>query len=220
MEDADNTNIEARSIELAERAYRLKVRTNDAALKEKLESVGDQLILIEDPERFYNAQTILETVDLWLEDRRSLAHELNTIDKQINGQKNTSFAEVLLIIRKWVEGYSLSPSPAVKEYGLKMLELLSSVSSATTREQKKHSLISLLESIEDLLVNTHTAGSKAESTQRVRMLRSLRDAVIVQRELQVDEQDLLQRNDQEISQGDRVKAAREVLEEVYSGIKT
>ena len=209
-----NDEFNARSIELAERTYRLKEKSGDFATSTILEQVGDELILVDQIDRFYRAQSFLEALTVWTDDVRSLAHEINELDKLVAATLNLSFEQCMNTLQELANKYSSSASDEVRAFGANLEGLLNNISTPTDETALGASLDSLLDAVEDLLINIHKS-SKSESQSNVRLLRSIRDAILVKRQISVDKRKLEKLDDQDISQEMRVRASQEALEEVY-----
>ena len=209
----------ARSIELAERAYRLKDRSEDFEASKILEQVGDELILVDQQDRFYKAQSFLEAMTAWAEDVRSLAHEINEMDKMVYATPDLNFDQCLQLLTDVSTSYLESPATQVNEFGSKLRELLAKFSTPEVHDDLGTSLDLLLDMIEDLLINIHKSA-KPEVPHNVRLLRSIRDSIIIKRQLSVDQGKLVKLEDQDVTQEMRVRASQEALAEVYDKLSS
>lgn len=204
----------ARSVELAERAYRLKDRAETFDTSNILEQVGDVLIQVDQPDRFYKAQSFLEALPNWTDDVRSLAHEINQMDQTVYGAPSMTFDQSFTALSTLAEQYADSHNEAVNGFGQNLRALLTAIARPNDEAAFALSINTLLDAIEDLLINLHKSSGN-ETADKVRSLRLIRDSILVKRQLAVDTEKLVALNDQDISQTQRVRASEEALEEVY-----
>ena len=206
--------LKARSLELAERAYRLKERAGDSATTEKLDKVGDTLIEINNANRFYLAQTYLELIGIWAEDRRSLAHEINTEDQTLRKLNAITFEQVHEILETWVRAYTSSTVKTTISFGFTIQKVLAGLDG----QNKKEEFDTILEIIEQLLLNSDVVINPSTIDSRILQLRAMRDALLVKRELDVDLGELNEENRAEGDQVARVELARSTLANVYDSM--
>src|ERR1019366_5215756 len=114
----DNDTLKARSIELAERANRLKDKASESDIRDKFDNAADVLIQIDKPDRFYLAQSKLENDAAWTEEMRSLAHEIDLADKTIRDDELLSLDETIQILGQWNKNYLSSTTTEIHETGV------------------------------------------------------------------------------------------------------
>jgi hypothetical protein len=208
----------ARSVELAERAYRLKDRADDESVRDKLETAGDELIRVDNPARFYGAQSILETCQNWSDDRRSLAHELNVADQELQGEPPMTLAEMDKFLDDCSDSCLSSSLEDIRDLGSMIRsdrQVLSAVGASTDR---KVALDSLLTIVEHLLLNSGTITNPLVTDPKIKKLRAVRDTVLVERELVADLKSLITEDQKQKQSGMALKLARETLDEVFKSI--
>jgi len=216
----DNDSLKARSIELAERANRLRDKTSDSVIKEKFDSAADTLVQIDKLDRFYLAQSMLEKDTAWSEEMRSLAHELNSADHVIKSSSPISFENAVQTLKEWDIGYLSSPNPETAKTGTEIDSALALLNADDPKSDRKQALDSLISFFETLLSHIQTQNEMSETDNpKVIQLRNMRDAVLVNRELTIDISELVKENDNENINENSVELARETLNELYDAIK-
>ncbi|GAC1392121.1 MAG: hypothetical protein NVSMB46_07020 [Candidatus Saccharimonadales bacterium] len=213
-----DTTIRARSIELAERAYRLQSHAISSEVADKLNSAGDELIHLDNPDRFYTSQSILETDGVWTEDQRSLAHELNVVDQQIHSERNLTLNEALTVLANWANTCTKNDKPEVRQFGSTINANVQMLAQEISSQDRKTALNGLIEIIEHLLKNAHIANKPGTTDDRIKQLRALRDVLLIQREVSSDINELLLEDQNQKQQIDRVSYARDILDEIYKTI--
>ncbi len=223
MNTSDNT-LDARSITLAERAYRFKANVSANDDRTIFDEVGDELIRLENPHRFYDAQTKLEATNKWTEEKRALAHELNDADKTLRSEPTVSYEDALGLLEQWMNKHTdngHSDSQVMHQQAKKALLQLELTSSRTI---KKQSLNTLMDVMEAALSQTSRQSPPQDSqlqdhekiNQTVCLLRRTRDALLVYRMLNFDNFDLLKADAEEEEDYDRVSAVRQNLAGIYA----
>jgi hypothetical protein len=215
-------SFKARSIELAERLYRQKARAQETEEKIRLDDAADELIKVDNPNRFYTAQSKLEISSLWSEEQRALAHEISALDLGQRDIAPLQFPFVIQTLEGWVSFYAASPNEGTQEVGKTLYQALQELTAGQKTTVYKQALNYLLNLFEVLL--THSAAeAKAINTNlidpSVILLRNMRDTTLVARELLVDDVELLDADNQENGQFGQVSAARETLQEIYATVK-
>ena len=218
MQDQEN---QARSIELAERSLRLRDRATDTSAKEGLHAAANQLIFLNNLNRFYDAQTELEKQNHWLEDYRSLAHELNVADRNLRNTLPIERANIFSTLRDWSRTFIASADQEASAIGHEIidnLDILSDDSSPSIDE--KTALTYLLSVVEVLLehaaLQVPEMIDKKTTDETVILMRLIRDYIIVIRELAYDEDTLLNNYEHEGEQVNRLTIARHTVEMLYS----
>lgn len=216
----DNQNIlKARGIELAERAQRLRSRAPDTKTQEKLDNCADELIRPDNTDRFETAQNALELAAGWREEDRSLAHEINSAWLDQHGLDPISLEQALPTLTTWAALYQRSTRPEIQAAGKNLASALGQLAAPQQRSTQKYALNYLLEFLEAMLAHLATRDDGDDNmTQTIRLLRSMRDAALVSRELIVDDAELLEADKVEDNQFDQVTQAREALDEIYSSM--
>lgn len=213
----DNDELKARSIELAERAFRLRDRATTNAAKEGLHSAGNELIMLDDTNRFYAAQSALELYNSWLEDQRSLAHEINVADRLLRGSQSLDITSILNRLEEWARDYVACRDPIVIKIGHSLNSNIILLNSSKNAQEKKEALNYIMLVIETLL--EHTAqqdGTSRTVNEMVLLLRAMRDGILVARELSYDEEDLLTKYREEGAVVERLAVARHTVAELYN----
>lgn len=211
--------LKARSIELAERAYRQKDRTRDDSVKSRLDDAADELIHIENPNRFFSAQSKLEKNGEWTEEQRALAHEINVADQIIRNINAMKSNDAIRTLESWSEKYIASYNPEIKQTGQTIYSALRDLITQEAPSTKKDSLNYLIALIESILAHIQLEVTNDTINENVILLRSMRDAFLSVRELLFDETELLDEDKKEDQQVDRVQLARESLKEIYKHIQ-
>ena len=212
----DNDELKARSIELAERAFRLRDRATDTDTKEKLHATGNELIQVDNRQRFYDAQRILERGDVWTEDQRTLAHEINVADRQLRGGVTLTIEQALKYVEQWVEAakkvtvdQDVTTEPLEEHFRTLLV--------SNDEIRRKNAIGYLLSYAEDILqyahVNDHPENEMTDPA--VLAVRDIRDSLLVHRELLFDEEDLVEKFKNEGQAIDRLGLARHQVEELY-----
>ncbi|MEO8104896.1 MAG: hypothetical protein ABI602_00990 [Candidatus Saccharibacteria bacterium] len=217
----DNQEVlKARSVELAERANRLAERAGGTESQTKLRNCADELINLDNAARFEAAQSALEHSTQWSEDQRSLAHEINAAWLAQWGHQPMSFEQVLEILDGWVHTYQASSHPEIRTAGQNLRQALDQLVIPAQPAVQKDALNYLLELFEVLLSHLEAKQEQVNDQMKhtIHMLRNLRDATLVTRELTVDEADLLDNEKSSATQFDKVTAARDALDEIYASI--
>ncbi len=219
----DDETLKARSVELAERANRLKEKAGDGYVREKFDSAADTLIQINNPDRFYFAQSKLEKDTTWTEEMRSLAHEIDLADKTIRNEELLTFDETIHAIAEWNMSYLASTRPEIHATGISINNAIKALSENQSEASIKVSLNYLMSFLETVLAHIQSkdkSENKVEGLNKmVFVLRNVRNALLVKRELSVDEDKLLEENEKENINTDRVELARDSLDEIYSTLK-
>lgn len=214
----DSADLQARSIELAERAYRQKDRAQTADAKASLDDAADELIQINNLNRFYFAQSRLEKNYAWTEEIRALAHELNVADQTLRGSHAIAVNETVAILSSLAGTYITSNNQEVRQLGQDVLVALKRLTETTpTPDVVKSSigfLIAALESILEHIENKRT-GQPASIDPTTLSIRAMRDSLLSARELLIDTHELLVKDAQEGELVDRVQLARNSLAEIY-----
>ena len=211
--------LKARSIELAERANRLRDKANDSAIKDKFDNAADSLIQIDNIDRFYLAQTMLEKDTAWSEEMRSLAHEINSAHHVLTNSTPISFEASMQTLEGWNKVYLSSSSPEISKIGSEIDSALQTLYINDPRSDRKYALDYLISFFETVLSHIQTNNIANEDDPTVNQLRNMRDAVLVRRELTIDISELVKENADENINDDSVKLARETIAELYKTIK-
>jgi hypothetical protein len=214
----NNTDeLKARSVELAERAFRLRDRSTDDETKQKLHGVGNELIIIDNLHRFYDAQNILEVGDMWTEDQRSLAHELSMSDHQLRSEQVMSFNEALKFIEHWIDVATANKSSETDPVTDQLRVSLETIHDTNDTARGKAAINSILSYVEDVLQYAHVNENAVNETSSptVLSLRNVRDCLLVHRELLFDEKDLSEKFKDEGMKVERLGLARHQLDELY-----
>jgi len=212
--------LKARSVELAERSKRLIERTNDTNTKSNLGDCAAELIRLDNSNRFDSAQKALEQSVQWSEAERSLAHEIHSAEQMQNNTLAMSFDEVIQILDNWSRSYITSAHPEINIAGQNLYRALQQLVVPEERSTQKAALNYLMELFEVLLAHIGTKKDEVDnkSILTVRQLRRMRDAVLVTRELDIDDPELLDNQSRENLQFDSVTTARDALDEIYKNI--
>ena len=210
----DTDELKARAVELAERALRLRDRATDDNTKEKLHTVNNELINLENRQRFYDAQKSLEVVENWTEDQRALAHEMSVADRQLRGLATLSIKDTINQLFAIIEkiGYSADSSIALLDTNLRILTETGDFS------QKKNALSYILGFLEDMLqhIDQDDDHQNELTDPSVLKFRNMRDSLLTNRELLYDENDLVNNYKSEGEKIDRLGLARHQLDELYN----
>lgn len=213
----DTQALKARSIELAERAYRQKGRAVDEHVREVLDAAAAELLQIDDTPRFFNAQSQLEKHSTWTEEQRALAHEVNTADLSLRDMHNFNIDVSMMFLRKWADSYAKSGNTEARQTGESIHRALEEIESQTTVSREQESFNYLISFVEVILEHGANHDEKL-SEETVLMLRNLRDSLLSARELLYDEAELLKKIQEPDSQIKRLELAREAVEEIVTGI--
>ncbi|MFZ3010175.1 MAG: hypothetical protein WA030_04150 [Candidatus Microsaccharimonas sp.] len=213
----DNEELKARSVELAERAFRLRDKAKDGNTQEKLHAAGNELIMIDNRRRFYDSQRELEQGDTWSEDQRTLAHEINVADRNMRGTIIISFESSLEYLNQWFQSVSDNPPEGVTELIENLVEELQIIKTSGSDNRRKEAINFIITFIEEVLQYSHKDEDiKNEMTDpTVLMLRDIRDSLLVHRELMFDENELVTRYKSEGQRIERLGLARHQLAELY-----
>lgn len=214
----DTEALQARSVELAERAYRLMGQGDNKDLKLKLDKVGDTLIKVDDENRFYLAQSILEEDATWTEATRALAHEINTADHQLKNINTLNLEAALKFLVQWTNQYMSSSNPNTRQTGAKIESALQMLILEEPKATQKESIGYLISFLETILSQIGTGVSQDKLNSSVLIIRNVRDALLSARVLLIDKNELMEKNDQENQEVDRVEVTRESLDEIYATI--
>ena len=214
----NNDELKARSVELAERAFRLRDRAEDTPTKEKLHNAGNELVLIDNRQRFYDAQRILEQGDAWTEDQRALAHELNVADRTYRGNNSISFEDARQFIETLVATTTNSRPNGIDELTEKLSQHFRTLTVSNDEQRRKVAIDFILSYIEEGLQHSHNEeGIKNEMTDPIVLtLRGIRDSLLVHRELLFDENELMNTYQNEGAQIERLGLARHQLDQLYA----
>jgi hypothetical protein len=215
----DNDNLKARSIELAERANRLRDKTADSVIKEKFDNTADVLVQIDKLDRFYLAQSVLEKDTAWSEEMRSLAHELNSADHVIKNSKPISFVDAMQTLEEWNKAYLSSTNPEISKVGTEIDAALALLFTNDPESNMKQALDYLISFLETILSHVQTKNNEDKENSTISQLRNMRDAVLVKRELVIDISELVKENENENINANSVELARETLNEIYNKVK-
>ncbi len=214
----DNDELKARSVELAERAFRLRDRIGDNDSKEKLHTVGNELINIDNRHRFYDAQRVLETSGAWTEDQRALAHEISVADRNVHGFNNMDIQESIKLLGQWAQ-IALNDTVPDKPDGKLVLlgQNLQILVSSEDKRLRKDAVSYALSYVEEVLRFAHEDENQEDEMidPLVMDLRNVRDSLLVHRELLYDEEDLLNRYKTEGETIERLGIVRHQLDELY-----
>ena len=212
----NDDELKARSIELAERAFRLRDRAQEPTDKEKLHAAGNELINIENPQRFYDAQRMLEIGGIWTEDQRSLAHEMNVADRGHRGSAPVTLASAVELISKWIY--------PIKEMSLDandprntLLYMAQVLIAGDDNEEYKKAIGYLISYVENILQYAHEDEIVRDEMADtfVLSLRNVRDALLVHRELLYDEDQLVNTYKHEGEKVEQIGLLRHQLDELY-----
>ena len=215
----DTQELKARSIELAERAYRQKSRATESSGQTKLDEAADELIQIDNSRRFYLAQSKLESDKVWTEEERALGHEMNVADQSIQNIKPLAIDDVIKILEQWVAVYEKSNQLEVLQLGLDLIKSISSLKlrvSLNVQKEALNHLLSLFEIMLSYIQSQITDNSVNNST--VVLLRNMRDAALTARELAIDDNELIKLDAQESDQTTQRELAHKSLDEIYKTI--
>lgn len=215
----DTEALKARSIELAERAYRLKDRADNDTLKLKLDNAGDILIQVNDQNRFYLAQSKLENDTTWTEATRALAHEINTADQLLKNIKVLNFEAAMKFLEQWTTQYMTSSNSSTRQTGSMINSAIQMIILKEPSLTQKESINYLISFLEAILSQIEIGVTEDQLSATVLIIRNVRDALLSARELLIDEGELLAKDEQENQEVDRVELARESLKEIYATIK-
>jgi hypothetical protein len=215
----NNDTLKARSIELAERANRLRDKTSDSVIKEKFDNAADILIQIDNLDRFYLAQSLLEKNTAWSEEMRSLAHELNSADHVVKNSLPISFEVSMQTLEEWNKAYLSSSNPEISKVGTEIDAALALLFTQDPESNMKQALDYMISFLETILSHIHTNSSEDKDNPTIIELRNMRDAVLVKRELVIDISELVKENDNENINANSVELARETLNEIYNTVK-
>ena len=210
----DNDELKARSIELAERAIRLRDRALDEDTKKKLHYVNNELINIDNRQRFYDAQTPLELVENWTEDQRALAHEINVADRQMRGIQSFNLEETVNQLIEIIDRMSESPSLVIT----KVAESLQILLSNRARSERKAAVNYVLAFLEDALQKEDEGDVQQNESVDPTLIkfRNMRDSLLVHRELLYDAGELVEEYRFEGEKIERLGLLRHELDELYS----
>lgn len=212
----DSDYLKARSIELAERAYRLRDRAHgDTRLK--LDDAGDNLIAISKSRRFLNAQDALEVDTIWQEDMRSLAHEMNVSNNMLENRENLTIEQAFQYVTDWVKSYQKSDQVEVRDLGSYIDGIQASISKSNDAKEKKDAFNDFLGLMEIMLTHAHQDADVQVDT--LYSLRAMRDAFLVGRELLIDDVELLGKDLEEGNVTHQINIARQHVNELYGTIK-
>jgi hypothetical protein len=215
----DNDELKARSIELAERAFRLRDRAPDTKTEQKLHATGNELININNRQRFYDAQRSLEIAENWTEDQRALAHEISVADRNLRGIGSVDIKETLETLQQWVIAANTkkvtdNPTTLLNQHLEKLL-------TTGNESGERDSVTYVLSYIEDALQFAHNdENPQDEITYPIILnLRNFRDSLIVHRELLYDEDELITKYQNESEKIQRLGLARQQLDELYKAAR-
>ncbi len=211
--------LRARAIELAERANRLKNRADSEDIQDIFDHAADTLIEVDKPERFYLAQTKLESENLWSEEMRSLAHEINMADQASKGTSPISFESSVNTLQTWNQSYLNSSNPEVMKISLEINIALLNLKNPESEYKVKEALEYLLSFIEALLSHIHSTEISSLDNPTIILLRNMRDATLIRRELIIDKSELDRENNNQNINNNRIQLTRESLDEIYSTLK-
>lgn len=214
----DSEALKARAIELSERAYRQKARASSVATKQRLDDAGDELIRLDNLDRFYVAGTMLEAGQEWTEEQRALAHELNGADQTMRGIEPLTSGQALQMLDKLSGEYSASQNQQTQQTGQNISQTLQKLSDDLPAKDQKTAYNYLLALIESVLEHIRVHDDNPINNT-VLLLRNMRDSLLSARELLFDENELLAGDKIEDQQVDKVELARETLNEIYEHIK-
>jgi hypothetical protein len=216
---ADTDELKARSIELAERAFRLRDRATDEDTRKKLHATGNELIMTDNAHRFYDAQGILEVGDVWVEDQRVLAHEMSVVDRMMRRATSISFDSALDAVNEWVEGSLDQQSEKdADNLTVRLAESLRTLLVSNDEHRRKDAIAFVLSYVEDVLRYSHTQEPNPEYEMEdplILKLRDIRDSLLVHRELLYDEDELVDGFKNEGDKVERLGLARHQLDELY-----
>lgn len=212
----DSDYLKARSIELAERAYRLRDRAQGDA-SAKLDDAGDNLITVSEPYRFLNAQDALEADTIWQEDMRSLAHEINVANNMLENREDLTIEQAFQYVTDWVKSYQESDQLEVRDLGSHIDGIQTTISTSKDTKEKKDAFNDFLGLMEMMLTHAHQDANAQADT--LYFLRAMRDAFLVGRELLIDDVELLGNDLDEGYVTHRIDIARQHVNELYSTIK-
>jgi len=216
----DTQELKARSIELAERAYRLKKLANGAQNRQVIDDTADELIRVDNPQRFHVAQSKLELKNIWPEELRSLAHEINVADHSLKGTSPLSSEEAYKILEQWAQVYTQSQQHEVIQTGFNILNAVESLASADAAKTRKESFNYLITLIETMMARVQlTIKDDFASNASIDLLRNIRDAVLMEREMVVDDAELLDADQVDDNQVADIQLARKSLDEIYKTIE-
>lgn len=217
----ETERLKARSIELAERAYRERERADNPDAKKVMDDTGDALIQIEDPARFYLAQSKLERIKPWTNELRALAHEINVADQAGRGFKSISLEECQNVLNGWAAQYTASDNPEVQEVGQHILSSLDRLELKATPGEIKKALNYLLSFLESVLTHIHNnAGPLEPISETVVYTRAMRDSLFIARYLLIDVEELILADEDGYDHDKDLRLARESLNEVYASMET
>ena len=208
----------ARSIELAERAKRLEKKTGESNVGAELEHAANILIQTDNPDRFYQAQTVLEQEAIWADDRRSLAHELNGIDQVLRYAQPLPYDEVLELFMILTKKYVASTDDEVADLGFALNKIMGMIVSGQDEVTRGQGTSELLAMSERLLASSHDVMDPATIQPTILQLRAMRDTILVERETAFDINILKSDASLTSSQDLRLLASRKALDEIYKHI--
>ena len=214
----DDILLNARSIELAERAYRQKARAKNEDTRQRLDDVGDELIRLGNTHRFYVAQSMFENGSHWTEEERALAHEINVAYQGQHLVPAMSFTAASKVLTEWAAAYNKSDQDHAQQVGYELTEALAVVNANEYATNLKQAYNYLLAVVEIFLTQVRDKQAAAEINHKVTLLRSLRDAILVSRALAVDVGELLREDMLEDEQFDTIATAQAVLISIYATI--
>ncbi len=216
----DEDSLKARSIELAERAYRQRDRAGDSDKQLTLDETADELILLENPDRFFVAQSKLENIKTWTDELRTLAHEINTADQHIRQSQMLTTDVALEIINEWATSYSTSPTPQVATLGARMQQSLQQLSQKQSQQDTKSALTFLLTILESMLKHEQDKDTSEIIKESIVYVRAIRDALLTMRALLVNAKELLIEDQQEEVHENSLDLVRDSLAEVYEQMES
>jgi len=218
----DTDQLKARSVELAERVYRQKDQAKGLDERKIFDDTGDELIRIKNPNRFYFAQSMLESVALWTNLLRSLAHEINVADQKIRDTNPMSLDAATAFLRKWAARYQESSAAEVEETGRQIQDALGRLEAKKTPQDIKGALNYLLSFAESVLAHVHSGHDPRTETvnDTVLQTRAIRDALLTARDIMIDARELIAADTGEIMRDENVQLARESLNEIYAHMES
>lgn len=215
----DETLLNARSIELAERAYRQKARAENLDTRQRLDDVGDELIRLGNSHRFYLAQSMFENSSRWSEEERALAHEINVAYQAQHLVPAMSFSEATKLLTDWAAAYNRSDQDHALQVGYELTEALKVVTANEYATNLKQAYNYMLAVVEIFLTQVGDKQAAPDINHKLTLLRSLRDAILVSRALAVDVGELLREDMLEDEQFDVISTAQDVLVQIYETIE-
>ncbi len=213
-----NNTSNARSIELAERAKRLiHSSTMGAGIGGQLDDVAEQLTNLDNSDRYYFAQSELEKNIKWTNEVRALAHEMNTEDSKLRKIDPLSPQAMHESIAYWIKSYSKSTLRTTIDFANKLNDAFVLMQN-NDRSVQSNGYSNLLAIIEQMLSSSHKINDDKIVDHNVITLRMIRDALLDEKELNVDLYELQLEEKEDDNQQYFVDMAREEVTDIFNGI--